>query len=107
MDSIDRYVLDFHACETQGALNAFWARVPEGMEDAIIDRLNELFPPDPNECVSDVYRLRVCMLNRGMDELDATMFARLTAQSCANKPGRTMPCERCDSYLLDFPAPED
>ena len=107
MASIDRYVLDFHACQSQADLNAFWNRVPAGMEDAIIDRLNELFPADPNECDGDPYRLRQVCLNGGLDEFMSDVAARAKARCCAEREGRTVPCERCDAFLLDYPAPED
>jgi hypothetical protein len=100
---IDRLVLEHRACETQQDLDRFWNRVPEHMHETVIERLLELFPPDPNECMLDPYRLRTSGLSRGMEEWMATMVARTSAHHCVYSQGRTEQCERCESYLEDFP----
>jgi hypothetical protein len=103
--NIDRLVLDYHACDSQDQLNRFWDRVPENMHEVLIERLEELFPRDPNECDCDPYRMRTYALNRGMEEWMATMMARTSARCCTEREGRTEPCERCEQFQLDFPDP--
>lgn len=106
MDSnIDRFVLDFHACDTQTALNAFWDSVPAGMEDAIIDRLNELFPPQPTVCDSDPFAQRVRMIERGMSEHEAAFFVSLLASGCASRNVQDHSCDVCAAFV-DLYKPE-
>lgn len=103
--NIDRLVLDYHACDDQASLNRFWERVPADMEEALIDRLDELFPADPNECSCDPYRLRTKALSRGMEEWMAHLAGYSHAIHCTQRQGRTETCERCEAFLIDHPKP--
>jgi hypothetical protein len=103
--SIDRLVIEWHQCENQEQLNAFWARVPEPLHEQLIERMHELFPPDPNECQTDPYSLRTRLLGRGLEEWEATMMGRAAAHACTEREGRTEPCVRCERYQLDHPSP--
>jgi hypothetical protein len=102
-DNIDRYVLGWHQCEDQKSLNRFWDSVPEELHVALCLRLEELFPQDPNRCEgSGPYALRIRMIERGMCEKDAAFFVSLSAKSCAEREGRSVPCQRCEAFVADF-----